>query len=551
MDTELLVALCKSVQHFRSFLLEENNNDTDDIEDTKPLPVSSPASTSSTSPFISPVVPSSVPSSIPLTIRNHPELQSLFHPRKPYTIPRIHVDKLTPVQFLQRYVIPQKPVILIGAISDWTARKHWIGKAGLQYLRNISNPSLSSPIDPEPLRTNQTCTFTPNGRADAIYHHHHHPSSSSSSVEEKHIFVQPVEHRLPFPTILDILEKRALIASKSTCLCENNFDPPPIATQVSTPNVSTTTTTTTAAVAAVTVSEVNSSSADDGNELPCGYAYLSVQNDNLRQELPCLLSDLGNKGTASVAIGTEALGVSPDAINIWIGYPGNTSSLHKDHYDNLLTVITGIKRFILYPPTDILWLYERLYPTGKFVHHKELCTVGNSSSTTCTINPSSLTLPPCWSITMDKEVTQNNEEQNIRIPWISIDPEHPNYDKYPLSYFASPLTVDIHTDETLYLPSLWYHHVSHPYIRSCSQCGNEGYRRNPQYSVVPRTVEEALRYQYQDSNGNTGITIAINSWFDMNYMSQHWAIFNSMKELASLIITRNGKDENNHPESSE
>ena len=538
MDTELLISLCKSVKYFRSFLLEEDDDEDEYIENNMNTNTTSSSNNHSSIP----------PLSIPKEIRHHSELQSLFRYRKPYKVPRIHVNNITPLQFLQQYVIPHKPVILLGATNEWNAHVNWIGKQGLHYLSNHHNI-----MENEKIYGHPTCTFTPNGRADAIYQNIHASntvtfSSSSSSSDTIHtsrttlttqipadIFVQPEEQALPFSTILSLLQERAMHPK----YCDNcNKNKPSSAS--SDPIHSTT-----------SVSENNISSTLPSS-LPCGYAYLSVQNDNLRQQLPYLLTDLGKEDIAKVHIGTEALGNNPDAINIWIGYHGNISSIHKDHYENLLTVIAGVKRFVINPPSDILWLYEKLYPTGKFIHNKQKCTMESVNecsflfSTTNNNTTASLPLPSCWSIQCDvlTDYTQDSNDPTqasslstspVTIPWISIDPANPDYEKYPLSYFSSPITVDVHAGETFYLPSLWYHQVSHPFTFGCQSCGKDRYQRKPQYSRVAITKEEEQQYNIQDSNDNTGMTIAINSWYDMNYLSQNWAYFNTMKEIANSV----------------
>ena len=46
-----------------------------------------------------------------------------------------------------------------------------------------------------------------------------------------------------------------------------------------------------------------------------------------------------------------------------------------------------------------------------------------------------------------------------QVPWIPIDPLKPDLEKYPEYAKAKPITVRVREGETLYLPSLWYHHV--------------------------------------------------------------------------------------------
>ena len=62
-----------------------------------------------------------------------------------------------------------------------------------------------------------------------------------------------------------------------------------------------------------------------------GVAYLSHQNDSLRQEFPGLASDVPE----ALPLGAEAFGNAPDAVNLWIGDERAVSAVHKDHYENL------------------------------------------------------------------------------------------------------------------------------------------------------------------------------------------------------------------------
>lgn len=45
------------------------------------------------------------------------------------------------------------------------------------------------------------------------------------------------------------------------------------------------------------------------------------------------------------------------------------------------------------------------------------------------------------------------------MPWIPLDPENPDFDKYPNYRYASPVKCRVSAGDMLYLPSLWFHHV--------------------------------------------------------------------------------------------
>jgi jumonji domain-containing protein 7 len=198
---------------------------------------------------------------------------------------------------------------------------------------------------------------------------------------------------------------------------------------------------------------------------PCEIPYLSGQDDCLRKDLPGLLADLG--GDASVNIATNALGGSSgiEAINLWVGLDSSVSTLHKDNYDNLMTVITGCKRFLLLPPSDLLFLQEDDYTQARYVHNDAVCN--NNQHNVNNEHQS------CWSIQI--------EQDSHTVPWISVNPDKPNLERYPEFANTSPIVVDVTAGETLFLPSLWFHQVSHPH--------------------------------------NGEITIAVNSWRDYEMMS--------------------------------
>ena len=76
--------------------------------------------------------------------------------------------------------------------------------------------------------------------------------------------------------------------------------------------------------------------------------YLQKQNNCLSLDYPELAKDVPK----DIRFFTEALGSQPDAVNIWMGSSQSVSSLHRDPYENIYTVIRGKKIFKLYAPTD-------------------------------------------------------------------------------------------------------------------------------------------------------------------------------------------------------
>ncbi|KAK6116909.1 hypothetical protein DH2020_049284 [Rehmannia glutinosa] len=211
-------------------------------------------------------------------------------------------------------------------------------------------------------------------------------------------------------------------------------------------------------------------------------AYLQQQNDCFRSEYGALAADC----EGHIPWATEALGCSPEAVNLWVGNHLSETSFHKDHYENLYVVITGEKRFLLLPPTDVHRMYIRKYPAAHYLYHQDSGE---------------------FSLEIDDPITY--------VPWCSVDPyPSPNekqreIEKFPL-YFngPKPFEVTVKAGEILYLPSMWFHHV----------------RQSPD---------------------DTGLTIAINYWYDMQFDIKY-AYFNFLQSIPhslsndrALFETRN------------
>lgn len=113
--------------------------------------------------------------------------------------------------------------------------------------------------------------------------------------------------------------------------------------------------------------------------------------------------------------------------------------MHKDPYENIYCVIDGYKDFILIPPTDLPWVPYDTYKKGIF---KDV----SSDS---------------YEIEMMKSTSYSGDGLQIEtIPWISIDPLKPDYKRFPKFKRASVYKVRVNKGDILYLPSLWFHHVS-------------------------------------------------------------------------------------------
>eukprot|EP00596_Hydrurales_sp_CCMP1899_P007138 CAMPEP_0119038594 /NCGR_PEP_ID=MMETSP1177-20130426/7595_1 /TAXON_ID=2985 /ORGANISM="Ochromonas sp, Strain CCMP1899" /LENGTH=404 /DNA_ID=CAMNT_0007001381 /DNA_START=278 /DNA_END=1492 /DNA_ORIENTATION=+ len=176
--------------------------------------------------------------------------------------------------------------------------------------------------------------------------------------------------------------------------------------------------------------------------------YLSLQNDNLRVDMAELMEDI----QPSLEIADEAFGMQqPEAVNLWIGDERSVSSLHKDHFENMYAVISGEKTFTLLPPTDIMYLDEREYPTRKYqLRNKK--------------HPDSVDSDQI--VLHDRLKHENlelyeSENPSEKIPWISTDPEDPLIlIKNPKFKYAHPLRCRVQEGEILYIPAMWFHRVS-------------------------------------------------------------------------------------------
>ena len=140
--------------------------------------------------------------------------------------------------------------------------------------------------------------------------------------------------------------------------------------------------------------------------------YLQKQNNCLREEYPELAKDV----PPEISFFSEALGTEPDAINLWIGGEKSMSSLHRDPYENLYTVIRGQKRFVIYPPTDRVYMKYESFPVVR------LKLVNGS-----------------WSRVAEPDLES--------VQWIAKKPE------------IEPYEVLVNPGETLYLPAGWFHQV--------------------------------------------------------------------------------------------
>ena len=172
--------------------------------------------------------------------------------------------------------------------------------------------------------------------------------------------------------------------------------------------------------------------------------YLSQQNNNLVNYFPELLEDI----EPSLPLAIDAFGGTlPEALNLWIGDERSVSSLHKDHFENMYAVISGEKIFTLFPPTDIAFLGEAIYPTKRYHYVKN---DGNNVSSVVTTR-----------IKKEDLISTSEGCPSYELPWIKVDPEDSNaLNLQPSLKYATPIRVKVQAGEVLYIPSMWYHRVT-------------------------------------------------------------------------------------------
>lgn len=157
-----------------------------------------------------------------------------------------------------------------------------------------------------------------------------------------------------------------------------------------------------------------------------GVPYLSRQNDSLRDELPQLLKDV----PSAVPLGVAAFGNEPEAVNLWIGDDRAVSTCHKDHYENLYTVVRGEKLFTLLPPSAAPFLHEQVCRSSQFAR------------------------------TDDGRLQTVEDTPVTEVPWIAVDVADPDFVLFPDARYAKAIQVTVGPGEMLYLPAMWYHRVA-------------------------------------------------------------------------------------------
>jgi lysine-specific demethylase 8 len=95
---------------------------------------------------------------------------------------------------------------------------------------------------------------------------------------------------------------------------------------------------------------------------------------------------------------------------LWMSAGNTVSPLHRDFPENVYAQVVGHKRFVLLPPRD----KRLLYPYSLRSKLPQVC---------------------------------------------AVDPEKPDYERYPRFRQAQPIIVDLQPGDLLYLPGRWWHQV--------------------------------------------------------------------------------------------
>eukprot|EP01060_Flectonema_neradi_P013888 TRINITY_DN20611_c0_g1_i1.p1 TRINITY_DN20611_c0_g1~~TRINITY_DN20611_c0_g1_i1.p1 ORF type:complete len:327 (+),score=46.34 TRINITY_DN20611_c0_g1_i1:38-982(+) len=146
--------------------------------------------------------------------------------------------------------------------------------------------------------------------------------------------------------------------------------------------------------------------------------YAQKQNNSFNEEYQPLHEDV-DPGIEK--FGTEIFGEPPSAVNFWMGGDKTVSSLHKDPFENLYSVVRGTKKFLLLPPWEGSSIPYNTHKQGVWRHSGDGFSV---------------------------------ERLDSEVKWAVLDPNHKRY------YNTHPIEVIVNAGETLYLPGLWYHEVS-------------------------------------------------------------------------------------------
>lgn len=290
--------------------------------------------------------------------------------------------------------------------------------------------------------------------------------------------------------------------------------------------------------------------------------YMQFQNSSLTTELPQLVSDV----SPELPFATEAFGIIPEAVNIWIGGTRTITSYHKDHYENLYAMISGKKSFRLLPPTDSYRMKQKRFPCAFWrlipktlnpTSHSSIHIISSKDTKGCPVDASD--------VLTEEELKNGNFELVADFPdtaaarkeaaseigmviddyivWSGIiptpldmnspcprspPPDFPQFrggaeqkegivqgkenkeelllDLYNDPTLPEPIVVTLQPGELLYLPACWWHEVHH---------------HNHPEDNSNNKEQSTPSDQNNDGIGDDGIAIAVNYWYDQKFDTKY------------------------------
>ncbi|KAK6359280.1 hypothetical protein TWF696_000443 [Orbilia brochopaga] len=185
---------------------------------------------------------------------------------------------------------------------------------------------------------------------------------------------------------------------------------------------------------------------------PSTILYAQSQDSNLTHEYTALALDVPPAiPWASIALDQPV----PDALNLWIGNHHSVSSLHKDPYQNLYGVVLGTKIFTLINPFGVAAAQEKKVLNATYVKRDDGEFVVTKDQITSWGGQDALESTITWPARdLEHYFSLPDDERNMALEQIADDD--------PLKWvkLSTPMRVEVHAGEMLYLPALWYHQVA-------------------------------------------------------------------------------------------
>lgn len=294
----------------------------------------------------------------------------------------------------ERIIEEHVPVLIDGCMVDRPGLRNW---KETSYLESCMGPDRSVMV-----------AITPDGRADDLIKH---PEQDAS------VFALPLEESMPFSELLVRLSKQA----------EGKAD---------------------------TIAYLQS---QNSNLSVQEYGDLSPLLHDLELRAPTGQTSAIRSSRSDLSWATDAIGHPPEATNIWIGTSSSRTSMHRDYYENLFTVVRGWKEFTVFPPAEACFLCDDdEYPVYRYVKDAagQLKLERDSEGATTRWIPIDPTLPK----DAERNASFVHRDLNSAAAEAATPRKHTPQTKY--GYALPPLKIRVHEGETLYLPSGWFHHVA-------------------------------------------------------------------------------------------